>query len=75
MNKMLSDILVGQLQLSAQSLRPQESLEDAGIDSLAVAELDLLLTERGVTIGEDRLASVTTVGALNQLVDDYLAGR
>ncbi|WP_246096754.1 acyl carrier protein [Streptomyces botrytidirepellens] len=72
---MLKDILTGHLQVGEQSLRPEASLEDAGLDSLAIAELDLLLAEHGVTIGEDRLASVTTVGALDQLVDKHLAGR
>ncbi|MGW0896325.1 acyl carrier protein [Streptomyces goshikiensis] len=75
MNKILKDILTGPLQVGEQSLHPEASLEDAGLDSLAIAELDLLLAEHGVTIGEDRLASVTTVGALDQLVDEHLAGR
>ncbi|MFI5864645.1 acyl carrier protein [Streptomyces sp. NPDC051546] len=75
MNRILKDILTGHLQVGEQSLRPEASLEDAGLDSLAIAELDLLLAEHGVTLGEDRLASVTTVGALDQLVDAHLAGR
>ncbi|MCJ0872539.1 phosphopantetheine-binding protein [Streptomyces sp. AP-93] len=75
MNQILEDILTGPLQVNPQALRPEVSLEDVGIDSLAIAELDLLLAEQGVTIGEDRIASVTTVGALDQLVDEHLAGR
>ncbi|GGV50436.1 acyl carrier protein [Streptomyces spectabilis] len=75
MNPILKDILTGPLQVGEQSLRPQASLEGAGLDSLAIAELDLLLAEHGVTLGEDRLASVTTVGALDQMVDEHLAGR
>ncbi|MER6719875.1 acyl carrier protein [Streptomyces halstedii] len=72
---MLKEILTGHLQVGSESLHPEASLEDAGLDSLAIAELDLLLAEYGVTIGEDRLASVTTVGALDQLVDEHLVGR
>lgn len=75
MNQILEHILTGPLQVNPQALRPAVSLEDAGIDSLAIAELDLLLAEHGVSIGEDRIASVTTVGALDQLVDEHLAGR
>ncbi|MFJ2419167.1 acyl carrier protein [Streptomyces brevispora] len=75
MNPILSNILTGHLQVGEQSLNPQASLEDAGLDSLAIVELDLLLAEHGVTIGEDRLASVTTVDALDQLVDEHLASR
>ncbi|MEV0442938.1 acyl carrier protein [Streptomyces spectabilis] len=75
MNPILKDILTGPLQVGEQSLRPQANLEDAGLDSLAIAELDLLLAEHGITLGEDRLTSVTTVGALDQLVDEHLTGR
>lgn len=75
MNQILEHILTDQLQMNPQAVRPEVSLEDAGIDSLAIAELDLLLAEHGVTIGEDRIASVTTVGALDRLVDEHLAGR
>ncbi|MDX3367437.1 acyl carrier protein [Streptomyces sp. ME02-6987-2C] len=75
MNQTLKTILTGPLQVDEDSLRPEASLEDAGLDSLAIAELDLLLAEQGVALGEDRIASVTTVGALDQLVDEHLAGR
>ncbi|MFJ3673411.1 phosphopantetheine-binding protein [Streptomyces sp. NPDC090106] len=72
---MLMTILTGPLQVDEESLRPEASLEDAGLDSLAITELDLLLAEHGVALGEDRIASATTVGALDQLVDEHLAGR
>lgn len=75
MNQILKTVLTGPLQVDEESLCPEASLEDAGLDSLAIAELDLLLAEHGVTLGEDRLASVTTIGALGQLVDEHLAGR
>ncbi|MCA1220030.1 acyl carrier protein [Streptomyces sp. 8L] len=76
MNQILKDILIDRLQVAEQALHSETSLEDAGLDSLAIAELDLLLAEHSVTtIGEDRLASVTTIGALDQLVDEHLAGR
>jgi acyl carrier protein len=74
-NEILRNILTGPLQVDEQSLRPEASLEDAGLDSLAIAELDLLLAEQGVTLGEDRLTSVRTVGALDRLVDEHLTGR
>ncbi|MFJ4741155.1 phosphopantetheine-binding protein [Streptomyces sp. NPDC088775] len=75
MNQTLKTILTGPLQVDEELLRPEASLEGAGLDSLAMAELDLLLTEQGFALGEDRLASVTTVGALDRLVDEHLAGR
>ncbi|MEU3975175.1 phosphopantetheine-binding protein [Streptomyces bacillaris] len=75
MNRTLKMILIGPLQMDEEVLRPETSLEDAGLDSLAIAELDLLLAELGVALGEDRLAAATTVGALDQLVDEHLTGR
>ncbi|MFB7836064.1 acyl carrier protein [Streptomyces sp. NPDC056056] len=72
MNSVLKDILVDHLQLDPDRLGPEASLEDAGLDSLAIVELNMLLAERhGTEIGEDRLASVTTVGALTRLIDDH----
>ncbi|MFG3403820.1 acyl carrier protein [Streptomyces sp. NPDC048142] len=72
MNKDLKEIFVDHLQLDPDNLGPDASLEDAGVDSLAIVELNMLLAERhGTEIGEDRLASVTTVGGLTRLVDDY----
>ncbi|MER6520216.1 phosphopantetheine-binding protein [Streptomyces sp. NPDC001553] len=72
MNKDLRDILVNNLQLDPDCLGPEARLEDAGVDSLAIVELNMLLAEQhGPEIGEDRLASVTTIGALAQLVEDH----
>lgn len=76
MNTSLRQILVTDLELDPQALLPESSLEDAGVDSLALVELNLLLTQQvGVEIGEDTLASVTTVGALDRLVEQHLAGK
>ncbi|MFF2374919.1 acyl carrier protein [Streptomyces xiamenensis] len=75
MNQTLKTILTGSLQVDEKSLSPEASLEEAGLDSLAIAELDLLLAEHDVTLGEDRLASVTTVGDLDRLVSERLHGR
>ncbi|MFF4410394.1 phosphopantetheine-binding protein [Streptomyces sp. NPDC001404] len=76
MNQALMEILVTDLTLDPHQLRPQARLEDAGLDSLALVELGLLLHERsGVQIGEDVLSSATTLGALDQLVEELLAGR
>ncbi|MEH6373906.1 acyl carrier protein [Streptomyces sp. KLMMK] len=76
MNQSLREILVTGLTLDPQKLRPDVHLEEAGLDSLAIAELGLLLHERtGVAIGEDVLSSAVTLGALDQLVEERLAGR
>lgn len=73
MNERLKSLLVEELGLNPDGLHPEARVEDAGMDSLAVVELSLLLSERhGVQIGEDLLASATTVGALNRLVEERL---
>lgn len=72
----MMEILVTHLKLDPQALRPEARLEEAGLDSLALVELSMLLSERsGVEIGEDELSSATTVGALDRLVEERLTGR
>jgi acyl carrier protein len=75
-NPSLMDILVTHLQLDSQALRLESRLEDAGLDSLTLVELSVLLRERAeVEIGEDELSSATTVGALDRMVAERLTRR
>jgi len=75
-NPSLMDILVTHLQLDPQALRQESRLEDAGLDSLTLVELSVLLRERAdVEIGEDELSSATTVGALDRMVAERLTRR
>ncbi len=76
MNPSLMEILVTDLQLDPQALRPESRLEDAGLDSLTLAELSVQLRDRsGVQVGEDELSSATTVGALDRMVEERLNGK
>ena len=76
MNPLLMDILVNDLQLDPQALRPESRLEDAGLDSLTLVNLSVQLRDQsGVHIGEDELSSATTVGALDRMVAERLNGR
>ncbi|MER6909153.1 wax ester/triacylglycerol synthase domain-containing protein [Streptomyces flaveolus] len=62
-------ILVHQGNLRAESITLQATTEEAGIDSLAVTELSMILEERlGVVIAEDELAKATTMEDLVGLV-------
>ncbi|WP_067482086.1 phosphopantetheine-binding protein [Actinomadura hibisca] len=54
---------------------PDTGLEEAGLDSLALAELSLLLAERGVQVGQDELAATATLPALDQLIASRLPAR
>ncbi|UUU28453.1 acyl carrier protein [Streptomyces sp. CA-210063] len=72
-NPQLVRILVEDLGISEDDLRPDASLNDTGLDSLALAEL---LPERlGVHLGDDVLNKAATVGALNTLVEQQLAAQ
>ncbi|MGH3898692.1 MAG: acyl carrier protein [Pseudonocardiaceae bacterium] len=76
MNPSLMEILVTHLQLDPRAWRQESRLEDAGLDSLTLVELSVLLAERaGVEIGEDELSSATTVGALDRMVAERLTSR
>lgn len=76
MNQRLKDILVDELNLNPSALLPESRLEDAGLDSLTLVELSVQLQETaGVAIGEDELASASTVGALDRLVAARLGDR
>ncbi|MGW3974600.1 acyl carrier protein [Streptomyces ardesiacus] len=73
MNERLKSVLVDELELNLDGLHPEARVEDASMDSLAIVELSLLLSERhGVQISQALLASATTVGALNRLVEEHL---
>ncbi|MDW8478348.1 acyl carrier protein [Streptomyces scabiei] len=69
-------ILVDDLGIAEGDLRPDASLNDAGLDSLALAELAELLPERlGVRLGDDVLNKAATVGALSTMIEQQLAGQ
>ncbi|WP_217236451.1 acyl carrier protein [Streptomyces sp. AC555_RSS877] len=73
MNRELERMLVDDLNMDPAELRPDASLEEAGLDSLALAELAELLSQRlGVQLSDDALKKTTTVEALGLLVDTTL---
>ncbi|GGN41009.1 acyl carrier protein [Streptomyces fuscichromogenes] len=75
-NPQLVRILVEDLGIGEDNLRPDASLNDAGLDSLALAELAELLPERlGFRLGDDVLNKAATVGALSTLVEQQLTGQ
>ncbi|MFE3205785.1 acyl carrier protein [Embleya sp. NPDC059237] len=76
MNPDLTQLLVTDLELDPRALLPHTRLDDAGLDSLALVELGMLLTTRwGVTITDDELAATKTLGALDHLVTQRRADR
>ncbi|GAA2636012.1 acyl carrier protein [Actinomadura fulvescens] len=67
----LKTLLVRQLKLDESLIRPESSLEDAGVDSLALVELGLLVEQHlGIAFSEEELARTAslTVGQFSDLL-------
>ncbi len=73
--KAVVDILVEQLGVAADQLTDDAKLiEDLGADSLSIMEIILAVEERfGLTIPDERLEEVETVGDLCELLASLLA--
>jgi acyl carrier protein len=75
-NQDLTQLLTTELKLDPQRLRPESSLEEAGLDSLGIVELSVTLSDRlGVEIADDELNAVKTLAALDRMVGERLTGR
>ncbi|MEW1828395.1 phosphopantetheine-binding protein [Streptomyces sp. NPDC088196] len=58
-------VLTEKFEVSADSIRPEATLESLDLDSLALAELALALQEQlGVPVAEEEAAKNRTVGQL-----------
>ncbi|MFG2370166.1 phosphopantetheine-binding protein [Streptomyces sp. NPDC048504] len=58
-------VLTEKFEVSAESIRPEATLESLDLDSLALAELALALQEQlGVPVAEEEAAKNSTVGEL-----------
>jgi acyl carrier protein len=75
MYELLKTIMVEDLKLDPAEVTPDATREDAGLDSLAVVELSMVLGRRlGVDIGDDELLELKTVGEIAQLIEQRTAG-
>ncbi|MEU2172249.1 acyl carrier protein [Micromonospora chersina] len=69
MYDILKTIMVENLLLDADDVRPDASREDVGIDSLAVVELSLALRKRyGIHITDEELLELDTVADITELM-------
>lgn len=69
MYELLKTIMVENLLLNADGVRPDASREDVGLDSLAVVELSLALRKRfGIHITDEELLELETVADIAQLM-------
>ncbi|MCW2929859.1 MAG: hypothetical protein JWM19_821 [Actinomycetia bacterium] len=70
MYELLKTIMIQDLQLDAAAVHPGASREDAGLDSLAVVELSMVLSERhGIPVTDDELFELKTVAQIAQLME------
>ncbi len=71
MYELLRSILVEELQLSEEDLRPDADKEAAGLDSLGLVELSMVLSKRfGIDVGDDELMGVTTLAEMARLMEE-----
>jgi acyl carrier protein len=69
--EMLRTILVEDLQLQPADVRPEVGREGAGIDSLAVVELSMILSKRfRIEISDDELMGTSTVADIARLMEE-----
>ncbi|MDH6121664.1 acyl carrier protein [Kitasatospora sp. GAS204B] len=70
-NPVLARVLVSAFQLSDDALLPTATLEELGLDSLAVVELsDILAEELGVAIVDGELAAAASLGRIGELLGE-----
>jgi acyl carrier protein len=75
MYELLKTIMVEDLKLDAADITPDAGREDAGLDSLAVVELSMVLSRRlGVEIPDDELLELATVADIARVIEQRTAG-
>lgn len=74
MYELLKAILIEKLLLDAEGVRPEATREDAGLDSLAVVELSMVLSQHhGIQISDDELLELDTVAEIAALMEQRTA--
>ncbi|HEX4728400.1 MAG TPA: acyl carrier protein [Jatrophihabitans sp.] len=72
----LKSILVKDIGLAADHIRPDATLGEAGMDSLAMVELSLVLEKRhSITLTDDELIETATVAEISNLVAQRVSAR
>jgi acyl carrier protein len=69
----LKTLLIDDLRLDENGLRPETGREEAGLDSLAVVELSMLLSDRyQVEISDEDLLEAATVADIARLLEQQM---
>jgi acyl carrier protein len=70
MFELLKSIMSEILLLDVDGVRPDASLEDAGMDSLTIVELSMVLSQHhGIEVTDDELFELHTVGEIAALME------
>ncbi|MDT8913702.1 acyl carrier protein [Amycolatopsis sp. PS_44_ISF1] len=70
----VTDILTRHAGLAADAITPEATLQEAGVDSMAIAVLAMVLEEEHhLTIAETDLSGVSTIADLVAVIDRRLA--
>ncbi|GCD41368.1 acyl carrier protein [Streptomyces paromomycinus] len=71
MYELLRSILVEDLQLTEADVRPDVDREGAGLDSLALVELSMILSKKfAIEISDDEMLEVETVADIARLMEE-----
>lgn len=74
MYETLKEILIVNLRLDKANISPEADFDEAGLDSLAVVELGMVLSKRlGIEIDDYELAHAGTVGQIVSLMEERVA--
>ena len=69
MYEKLKSILIDDLELTAEDIRPEATLDEAGLDSLAIVDLSIVLGKQyGFEISDDELMEAATVADIADLL-------
>jgi acyl carrier protein len=69
--EVLKTIMIQDLRLNADDVRPGAGRTDAGLDSLAIVELSMVLSRRlGIDVTDDELLELDTVSDIAQLIEE-----
>ncbi|MEU4587070.1 acyl carrier protein [Kitasatospora aureofaciens] len=72
----VEDLLVRELRVKPEALAADATLEEAGLDSLSLVELSVMLSELlDSKVSEDEIHDARTVGGLAVLVENKRRGR
>jgi acyl carrier protein len=75
MYELLKTIMIEDLQLNVDGVSPDASREEAGLDSLAIVELSMVLSRRlGIEIPDSELLELETLADIAQFLQQRAIG-